>query len=265
MLNFNQMPSIRNIVSLYFSCFCLIWPTYGWKYIGQQANKRLTNSTDFDVFVFTQHWPPTVCYLWREKVSNHSCSLSTSEEWTIHGLWPTQNHKVGPQFCDKSLPFDVNALNEIRSELELKWTDVENRKPRSSFWRHEWEKHGTCAAALESLNTELKYFKKGLELLDTYDMKHVLAKASIVPGQNYTIQSLLEGVQKILGKKPEILCVVSKDKKISYIFEIRICLDKKFQLVDCDNITQFPTNCKLSTSLLYPTNTPEDYQVIQIL
>jgi len=33
------------------------------------------------------------------------------------------------------------------------------------LWRkHEWEKHGTCAMMLPSLNSELKYFSAGLSL-----------------------------------------------------------------------------------------------------
>lgn len=34
----------------------------------------------------------------------------------------------------------------------------------SSFRKHEWEKHGTCAAQLDVLDSEKKYFGKSLEL-----------------------------------------------------------------------------------------------------
>jgi len=38
------------------------------------------------------------------------------------------------------------------------------------YREHEWSKHGTCAMTLDSLSTELKYFSKGLELAQTYDL-----------------------------------------------------------------------------------------------
>lgn len=30
--------------------------------------------------------------------------------------------------------------------------------------KHEWEKHGTCAAQLDALDSQRKYFGKGLDL-----------------------------------------------------------------------------------------------------
>lgn len=32
------------------------------------------------------------------------------------------------------------------------------------YRKHEWEKHGTCAAQLEALNSQKKYFGKSLDL-----------------------------------------------------------------------------------------------------
>ena len=77
----------------------------------------------------------------------------------------------------------------------------------ASFWKHEWEKHGTCASILESMNTEKKYFQKGIDLLDEYDMKNVLGKASIYPGNQYPVQFILDGIKKILDVNAQVMCV----------------------------------------------------------
>lgn len=169
----------------------------------------MANTTDFDVLIFTQHWPQTVCYTWKETFLNHTCRLPVDDEWTIHGIWPTQMGKLGPEFCNKTLPFQATALQPIEDQLNIKWIDVENGTKPYSFWKHEWEKHGTCAAILNDVNTEIKYFTKGLELLNQYDMKHVLAKANIIPGQGYLVQTILDGVAKVLGKRCQVECVIN--------------------------------------------------------
>lgn len=117
---------------------------------------------------------------------------------------------MGPQFCKPSVPFNPTALRPVEGQLKEKWIDIEYGTGSYSLWKHEWEKHGTCAAVLEPLNTEVKYFKEGLALLDRYDMKNVLAQASILPGGTYTATDILNGVHRVLGKEAQVTC--RKDK-----------------------------------------------------
>ncbi|XP_063990054.1 ribonuclease Oy-like [Diachasmimorpha longicaudata] len=226
--------------------------------------KPISNSTDFDIMIFTQHWPQTVCYTWKEQSPSHTCDLPENNEWTIHGLWPTQYHKLGPQFCNPSLKFNIQALAPIKQEMEVKWIDVENGTAPYSFWKHEWQKHGTCSAVLEPLNSEVKYFQEGLRLLDIYDMKIVLQKAQIVPGEAYSVQTILDGIKNVLGKTCQVECVSNKEEKRSYLFEIRICFDKSFNLIDCEGIAGFPTNCSPKRQIMYPGTVPTYYHVVQI-
>jgi ribonuclease I len=81
-------------------------------------------------------------------------------------------------------------------------------KGNEAFWKHEWEKHGVCAAPY--LKSEAEYFRKTLDLHDSYDLlvsKHHFLSLAIVhaasSGENGTIQS---GDTLIAGNSP--LCGV---------------------------------------------------------
>lgn len=163
--------------------------------------------------MFTQRWPLTACFVWKNqspsKNESHSCSLPKRDEWTIHGIWPTKFHTIGPLYCNK-LPFNSSTLAPIESELKENWIDIQQGSKPYSFWKHEWDKHGTCAMTVQALNSEFKYFQVALNLLDKYNMIDVLAKANILPGNKYTVQDISKGIQKILNKKPQIICVEDK-------------------------------------------------------
>ncbi|XP_014211280.1 ribonuclease Oy [Copidosoma floridanum] len=215
---------------------------------------------NYDFFIFTQVWPATSCFVWEEESPSHKCNMppaSAMDEWSIHGLWPTLNGTMGPFNCNSTLHFDIKALEKLRPELEVKWIDVHKGAKPHEFWRHEWEKHGTCSVDNEATNTEIKYFKKGLELLDEYEMKNVLAKANVTPNQAYLLQDFLDGVKKILGKNAFVDCVRNKKRKETYISELRICLDKTFRLIDCNGISDFPSNCNPKEKIIYPESVPD--------
>ena len=40
--------------------------------------------------------------------------------------------------------------------MQEHWTNVHANTPEDGFWRHEWEKHGTCAMQLPPMDSELK-------------------------------------------------------------------------------------------------------------
>lgn len=168
--------------------------------------KERIKSNKFDVVLFTQRWPPTVCYVWKESSKSHSCSLPKQNKWTIHGIWPTQFHNIGPEFCNKSLLFNASALAPIENELKENWIDIQNGSKPYSFWKHEWDKHGTCAVTIKDLDSEFKYFQTGLKLLNTYNMINMLAKTNILPGKKYMIDDFLRAVEKILDKRAQVMC-----------------------------------------------------------
>ena len=68
-------------------------------------------------------------------------------KYSIHGLWPqyevnNENTEKYPEFC-KDVDFSLEALDLIINELNEYWysdTKIDN----TSFWEHEYKKHGTC-------------------------------------------------------------------------------------------------------------------------
>ncbi|XP_033225387.1 ribonuclease T2-like isoform X2 [Belonocnema kinseyi] len=210
----------------------------------------LQGSNDFDILVFAQSWPETVCYKWMLKSSGNYCNMPESAAWSIHGLWPSQYKKMGPSSCDNSLTFDSRVLKNMRKNLLIKWIDVHGKRPEL-FWEHEYIKHGTCAAVLDSLNSQKKYFQKSLELFDKYHMKNILDQANINPGRNHPVQNILDGVRNILGYNTQVACHKNPSTQEQFLLEIRICFDKTLQLTDCDGIISFPTNCDFEIDVIY--------------
>jgi ribonuclease I len=87
--------------------------------------------------------------------------IKETEGWSIHGLWPQYNKNQYPSFC-REVNFDINKLEPILKDLNEKWYSEDNKN--ENFWKHEWEKHGSCMFI--ELD-ELEYFEKTLELFDT--------------------------------------------------------------------------------------------------
>lgn len=208
-----------------------------------------------------------MCYQWQEKESKNKCSLPTLRDiWTIHGIWPTKLRTEGPNFCNKTWHFDPNQLFPFEQQLMIYWLNIEKNTPLYSLWKHEWIKHGTCAASIPDLDNEAKYFKCGLDWIGKYDMKSVLAKGGVVPNQSqgYKAEDIFYAVKSVLKKNPTVECVTDKKTGKLFINEIRICFDKNLTLIDCDGIKHpklhvpgpIITNCDPSKTILYPDVVP---------
>ena len=81
--------------------------------------------------------------------------------WSIHGLWPQYSENKYPSFC-KKIDFNIETLNPILKELNENW--YSNIDKNEDFWKHEWEKHGSCV--FSEIN-EYEYFNKTLDLFKT--------------------------------------------------------------------------------------------------
>ena len=236
----------------------------------QFALRNLRKDTNFDVLIFTQHWPYTVCSHWMEEKKGNECTLPKAKNsWTIHGIWPTQYHTIGPLFCNDSWAFDMNELTPIENDMTEKWINIEKNTPLDGLWSHEWEKHGTCAAQhIPQLNTELKYFQQGLDFLDRFSITKLLMSSEIKPGidATYKLEDIHTALKYSLDTSFAIICEKDKKTKREYLFEIRLCFDKELNLHSCDGIVTMTdgddpdldddiiTNCKKDQEIAYPSS-----------
>jgi len=220
--------------------------------------------TSFDVLILTQHWPYTTCMDWKERSEENSCRIPPNATWSLHGLWPTRMGEINPHYCNDSAKFDPSVLEPIMKEMETYWPDVEIRKRKDSLWQHEWVKHGTCAAQLEIMDSEVKYFEMGCELGKVNPISSWLEEAGVFQGGKYDIKTVWEAVVKgTNGTRPHIDCDHIEGKH--FLSEIKICYDKNLTRVNCDGIkkpgkleeemgkTRFMGTCPHHKKFVYPS------------
>merc|ERR1719147_254814 len=230
------------------------------------SSEQRHHSHHFDVLILTQHWPYTTCMEWEERKGG--CRKIEQARWTVHGLWPTQIGRISPNYCNNSWTFDHSVLQPIKGNLTIYWPDVEIRNKPDSLWSHEWTKHGTCAAQLEELDSELKYFSKGVQLAVENPVTQWIHDAGILPnkkGTEYQLEPVWNAVLKGTGgKRPHIDCEEIEGE--IFIREIKVCYDKQFNRVDCDGIVakgveyedssdRMMGTCMRFPSFLYPSST----------
>ncbi|CAG9865201.1 unnamed protein product [Phyllotreta striolata] len=241
---------------IFFVCFCNYSVGLRSNEIDRRPHPSPTPYHDWDYLVFSQRWSITSCVDWKNKNSNHTCNLPTvNDKWIIHGIWPTKRGTEGPVFCPSAVHFDPTLLQPFLNDLDEQWTNVEAGTKEYSFWSHEWDKHGTCSIDLPQLNSIPNFFMKGLELNKKYNLLEYLSTSKITPGKlGYTVQQIEEAIKSATNHEPKIECIVDSHTKEPLISEIQICLDKSFEVIDCergrDNSTII-SDCSLKKSIMY--------------
>ncbi|XP_029449863.1 ribonuclease T2 isoform X2 [Rhinatrema bivittatum] len=202
---------------LLLGCLCLAF-RYGYTNGNISVSKYLWSK-----LILTQHWPVTVC-----KMSNNHCK-DPPKFWTLHGLWPGK-----AEMCNKSWPFNISEVQDLLPELEHWWPDVLHPNG-SKFWRHEWLKHGTCAAELECLNSQHKYFSKSLEMYKKVDLNSVLVKFGILPSASYyQMKDIKAAIINIFGVTPKIQCLPpNQGESAQTLGQIEICFTQEFIPRNC--------------------------------
>ncbi|XP_031468817.1 ribonuclease T2 [Phasianus colchicus] len=196
------------------------------------------------------HWPVTVC-----KMSANDCQ-DPPDYWTIHGLWPDKGEE-----CNRTWHFNVTEIKDLMSDMRRYWPDViHSSLNRTHFWKHEWEKHGTCAASLPILDSQKKYFSKTLELYQRVDLNGFLLKAGIKPGSTYyQMADIKEVLTKLYGVTPKIQCLPPEEsEKAQTLGQIEFCFTKELNLRNCTEpkgeSSQMHTNLQLVTEELSVCN-----------
>lgn len=171
------------------------------------------------------------------------------------------------------MPFDMNEISPLLPKLQEFWTNVEKETPEDGLWKHEWEKHGTCASVLPPFHSENYYFGQGLSWLQIYAMGTLLSKAGIEPDTQLYVGNIHNGIYGELKVNPVIECLHEAGGK-QFITEIRLCFDKELKLRDCDGAVGYQTqrvyttyrtttkgnmitNCNPVKEIQYPSQVPK--------
>ncbi|KAL6040881.1 hypothetical protein STEG23_037857 [Scotinomys teguina] len=131
----------------------------------------------------------------------------------------------------------TGAEKDLLLDMKIYWPDVIHPSSnRSRFWKHEWDKHGTCAAQLDALNSEKKYFGKSLDLYKQLDLNSVLLKFGIKPSINYyQLADFKDALTRIYGVVPKIQCLLPEQgEEVQTVGQIELCFTKEdFHLRNC--------------------------------
>lgn len=160
----------------------------------------------------------------------------------------------------------MKQLDTIEKDLTESWINIEKNTPLDGLWKHEWMKHGTCTAPkVPEMDSELKYFSKGLSWLQKYSISSLLNDSLVQPmGPDFGGYQFTDIHSAIAEKLPNtfgIVCYKDPKTKEQFIFEVRICFHKDLTPADCDGIVMlddedesdnYITNCRLNEPILYP-------------
>nr|GMD29636.1 extracellular ribonuclease LE-like [Ipomoea batatas] len=200
---------------------------------------------DFDFFYFVQQWPGSYCD------TKQSCCYPTTgkpaSDFGIHGLWPNYNDGTYPSNCDSTNPYVQSKVSDLMSRIQQSWPTLACPSGSgSSFWSHEWEKHGTCS---ESILDQHGYFKAALNLKSRINLLQILQAAGIHPdGSFYSLSSIKNAVESGIGYAPGIECNADAEGN-SQLYQIYICVDSSgSELIQCP---VFPQG-KCASSVEFP-------------
>ena len=225
----------------------------------------VSQAADWDIFTFTQEWPTTVCN--QAEQEHHKCVIPDGvNTWSIHGLWPTKTGTEGPHDC-RNVTFNPDNIKNITSELTKFWPNMYADTSATSFWEHEWSKHGTCAMDLPATANEYLYFRKALDVMKIFDATMLFQKYNIVPSDTkvYNVSQLENAIKEQTGVTPLIECAYDEKTRKHLVYEVEICLSKTFKPVSCDSSNRSArrhhhhySNSGSNGSSRYSSNCPHD-------
>ncbi|KAL4607700.1 hypothetical protein ACB092_09G193900 [Castanea dentata] len=202
----------------------------------------------YDYFQLVLQWPPTVCH--------GTCTRPVQQNFTIHGLWPSNSTKPElPINCSPS-PFNPALIKDLKPRLDKCWPNLTGEN--EDFWKNQWETHGTCS---EDTYSEHGYFSKALTLKKNVDILGYLDNGGIKPlppkvvYRKSEISDVIEhGGHKFsgTGHKPRLWC--SGDNEL---LEISVCYDLHLVLMDCPpTLLNYQINMCNETVGYYPFPPP---------
>lgn len=193
--------------------------------------QNFVEADKFDYFTLSLQWPVTFC-----RLNKARCKMSLMPEfWTIHGLWPSNSTGANPRKCSDF--FDVAQIpQDVITKMNEKWPNLIMNEPNKQFWSTQWKVHGSCAESVPGVQNISQYFTKAVKLADMYNIKEILRNRNVTEGNNYKISSIQDALKRNTTHLSRITWSKSKCAP-NWLFEIRICFDKQFGVINCPNVT----------------------------
>lgn len=216
-------------------------------------------SGPINFYYFVQRWPASYCDWSRTRgACCHPKTGNLRDRFFIHGLWPqywpTGNGDKFPQDCCSSpefsssytscdRKFDSSQISNLK-EVEQYWPSIKyGGAPKCStltqhqFWKHEWEKHGTCSVHLNVGS----YFQKTLSLRKHIHLLMALKAAGIRPnGNEYSLRAIEYAIHGHTGGRPRVQCNRNSEGK-RQLYEVYVCVGRDAStVIDCPKYGNCP-------------------------
>jgi len=140
-----------------------------------------------------------------------------------------------------------------------------NNGKHEKFWRHEYCKHGTCAADI--MPKLVDYFRDTLLLHEDFNIKEALEREGVTPSltETYHFGRLDTALRNAFEVRHEYKCDTMKGG-INNLKEIITCFDSNYEAVDCPCRGKFEcrrehgvsTSCNLEREFHYRPFVAED-------
>lgn len=211
------------------------------------SHKHSNDDNSFDYFLFVREWPGSM---------TPNPVPSYVDTFLLHGLWPNRYDGSYPSFCNDSYPFRYSEISDIITQLDDAWYDaLHDQANASSFWGHEWDKHGTCAMSDDCCGSEKKYFETAIKLHNSNTIVQWLQNAGIVPSDSkqYSKDDFVSAIATGMGNDPLIRCDSHNGKNV--ILDIGACFDKDINPIKCPSslIEQWQNEERCDDYIWFPT------------
>ncbi len=174
-----------------------------------------------DYYLLAMSWSPQHCYNKRKSRQHKFQCQQNKFGFVVHGLWPQSTHAKNrrdhPRFCNTTQPLPTHLIRQYICIV-----------PGVQLMQAQWDKHGSCA-----FQSAKQYFST----IDTLWTKFNKPDLNTMSTQNFTVRSLKQLMVKLNSPalKPEHIRI--RINRASYLREIFICYNKKFEFTACQGKT----------------------------
>ncbi|XP_030957165.1 ribonuclease 1-like [Quercus lobata] len=182
----------------------------------------------YDFYSVVLQWPKSVC-----NTGWHQCTKPIPPSFTLHGLWPQRYSFPCFDDCTRypgNTKFDNNSIpDDDRNVLIQYWPNMYG--DNEAFWRHEYEKHGSCVHPFYL--DQLTYFLTAYRVATSTDLYSILLAAGIICGGPTTFGAIRTAIHASTRFWPTVRCNRSLTRTLQ-LFQIYLCFNK---------ITNAPMDC----------------------